>query len=89
MTAFVKDEGINLISMVTTLGSIVDYCLLKLQWVHEGACFGHIVFKAYQCDINDEKVIVGLKHVNLKVGQGSLQKNHMDEDWEKKGKTRK
>jgi hypothetical protein len=27
---FVKNEGSNLMSMATTLGSIVDYCPLKL-----------------------------------------------------------
>ncbi len=30
MIAFVKDEGNNLMFMVTTLCSIVDYCPLKL-----------------------------------------------------------
>ncbi len=31
LIAFVKDEGNNLLSMVTTLRSIVNYCPLKLQ----------------------------------------------------------
>jgi hypothetical protein len=47
MIAFVKDEGNNLMSMATTLHSIVDFHLLKLQRVYEGTCFGHIIFKAY------------------------------------------
>ncbi len=46
MIAFVKDEGSNLMSMATTLCSIVDCHLLKLQWVYEGTCFGHIMSKA-------------------------------------------
>lgn len=71
MIAFMKDEGVNMMSMVTTLGSIVDCHLLKLQQVYESACF---VFKAYYCDINYEKVTIGLKHVNLKVAPCSLQK---------------
>jgi len=32
-------------SMATTLRSIVDCCPLKLQWVCEGMCFGHIMSK--------------------------------------------
>jgi hypothetical protein len=37
-------------------------------------CFGHIMFKAYQYATNDEKVIVGLKQVDVKATQGNLQK---------------
>jgi hypothetical protein len=32
------------------------------------------MFKAYLYTTNDEKVSANLKHVNVKVGQGSLQK---------------
>jgi hypothetical protein len=46
MIKFVKDENINLMSMATTLCFIVECCLLKLQWVYEGMCFGHIMSKA-------------------------------------------
>jgi hypothetical protein len=46
MIVFVKDEGNNLMSMATTLRSIVDCHLLKLQRVYESTCFGHIMFKA-------------------------------------------
>jgi hypothetical protein len=74
MIAFVKDEGNNLMFMATTLYSIVDCCPLKLQRVYEGPCFGHIMSKAYQYVTNDEKVIAGLKQVNVKATQGNLQK---------------
>ncbi len=74
MITFVKDEGINLMFMTTTLCSIVDCHHLKLQRVYEGMCFGHIMSKAYQYATNDEKVIVGLKQVNVKVAQRNLQK---------------
>jgi hypothetical protein len=47
MITFVKDEGINLMSMATTLHSTVDCHPLKLQWVYEGMCFGRIMSKAY------------------------------------------
>ncbi len=72
MITFMKDEGINLMSMVITLRSIVDCHLLKLQWVYKGTCFGHIMFKACQYATNDEKVTTGLKQVNVKVAQGNL-----------------
>jgi hypothetical protein len=45
MIAFVKDEGNNLISMVTTLCSIVNYRLLKLQQVYEGMCLVTLCLK--------------------------------------------
>jgi hypothetical protein len=61
MITFVKDESNNLMSMVIELHSIVDYCPLKLQWVYECMCFGHIMFKAYQYATNDEKVTTSLK----------------------------
>ncbi len=66
MITFVKDEGNNLISMAITSRSIVDYCPLKLQWVYEGMCFGHIMSKACQYATNDEKVTAGLKQINVK-----------------------
>ncbi len=74
MIIFVKDEGINLMFMATTMCSIIDCHYLKLQRVYEGMCLGHIMFKACQYAINDEKVIVGLKQVDVKATQGNLQK---------------
>ncbi len=61
MIKFVKDEGINLISMATTLCFVVDCHLLKLQQIYEGTCFGHIMSKACQYATNDEKVTTCLK----------------------------
>ncbi len=46
VVVFLKDETINLISIVTTLDYIVDCHLLKLQWVYEGFCCIHVMFKA-------------------------------------------
>jgi hypothetical protein len=74
MIVFVKDEGNNLMFIATTLRSIVDCRLLKLQWVYEGTCFGHIMSKAYKYVINDEKVTKGLKQVNVNVAQRNLRK---------------
>ncbi len=82
MIAFVKYEGNTLLSMAT-LHSIVNYCLLKLQQVNEGTCFGHLMSKAYQYAINDEEVIARLKQVNLKATQNNLQKANT---WTKKSR---
>jgi len=73
MIAFVKDEGNNLMFMATTLCSIVACRPLKLQWVYEGMCLGHIISKAYQYAINGEKVIASLKYVSVKATQRNLQ----------------
>jgi hypothetical protein len=45
--AFVKDEGIDLIVMATTLHSIVDYIPLDFFSIYDGTCFRHVMFKAY------------------------------------------
>jgi hypothetical protein len=43
----VKDEGINLMFMVTTLHSIIDCHILKLQWIYDSSmCFDCIMFEA-------------------------------------------
>jgi hypothetical protein len=43
--AFVKNEGNNLTTMVTTLCSIVDCEPLNLQWFYEDTCFGWVLQK--------------------------------------------
>ncbi len=63
--AFVKDESNNLGSMVTTLWIIIDFELLKLLWVYEGTCFGHVMFKL-QYVANDDKVFVSFILVTWK-----------------------
>jgi hypothetical protein len=63
---FVKDESNNLMFMATTLCHVVDCCPLKLQWVYESTCFGHIMFKAFQYATTDEKVTIGLKQRTYK-----------------------
>ncbi len=47
LIAFVKDEGIDLIVMATTLHSIVDCKLLKFFNIYNNKCFGHVMFKVY------------------------------------------
>ncbi len=64
--AFVKYEVRNLGFMVMTLQSIVDCKPLKILYVYEGICFGHIMFKYYQYATNDDKVYVKLTLVSVK-----------------------
>jgi hypothetical protein len=45
---------------------------LELQWVYKGSCFGHVMSKACQYGTNDDKVVIGLKHVSVKNVQFSL-----------------
>jgi hypothetical protein len=64
--AFVKDESINLSTMVAVMHSIIDYEPLKIFRIYEGTCFGHVVSKASQYVTNDDKIFVGLKNVSVK-----------------------
>jgi hypothetical protein len=74
MIFFVKDEGNNLGTMATTLCSIIDYELLKFLQVYEGTCFGHVMFKICQYELNDDKAFVGQTLVSVKDAQTGLQK---------------
>jgi hypothetical protein len=71
IVAFVKDEGSNLASMATTWHSIIDCELLNLPQVYEGICFGHVLSKACQYSMNDDKVSMELRQVSLKDAQTS------------------
>jgi hypothetical protein len=70
--AFVKDENINLSTMVTTMCSIINYEPLKILRVYEGTCFGHVTSKACQYATNDDKMFVGLQNVSVKEAQSGL-----------------
>jgi hypothetical protein len=52
--------------MATTLNFIINYELLKSLRVYEGTWFGHVMFKAYHSNTNDNKVFVRLQHVSVK-----------------------
>ncbi len=67
-----KNEGNNLGTMVVALKSIIDCELFKLLQVYEGTCFRHVMFKACQCAMNDDKVSMGLISVNVKDTQIGL-----------------
>jgi hypothetical protein len=58
--------------MVATLDSIIDCELLNLPQVYKGICFGHVLFKASQYFMNDDKVFMGLRQVSVKDAQTIL-----------------
>ncbi len=66
MIIFVKYEGNNLGTLFITLRSIIDCELLKLLWVYESTCFGHVMFKTCQYATNDDKISMGLTLVSVK-----------------------
>jgi hypothetical protein len=63
--AVVKDKGNNLGTMDITLCSIIDCEPLKPLQLYEGICFRHVMSKAYQYAMNDDKVFVNLTLVNV------------------------
>ncbi len=50
--------------MATTLQSIIKHEPLKLLQVHEGICFGHVMFKVCLYATNDDKVSKSLTLAN-------------------------
>jgi hypothetical protein len=72
--AYVKDEGVNLNTMIATLKSIVSCEIFGAMKSFKGTCFGHAFFKACQYEIVEEKVSKGLKYVSIKFAQVDLQK---------------
>jgi len=52
--------------MVIALHSIVDCELLNFPHAYEGTCFGHVLFKACQYSMNDEKCSMELRQVNVR-----------------------
>ncbi len=47
---------------------------LNLLQVYEGTCFGHVLSKTCQYSMNDDKISMGLKQMNVKDAQLGLQK---------------
>jgi hypothetical protein len=43
--------------MTTSLQFIVDYKPLKISWVYESTCFGHVMSKACHYATNDDKAL--------------------------------
>jgi len=70
--AFVKYEGSNLNTMATALCFIIICQPLKFNHVYEGTYFGHVMSKACQYVINDDKVSKSLMQVNVKDAQADL-----------------
>jgi hypothetical protein len=70
---FVKDEGINLKTMATTLKSLISCEVLDLKSLFDSACFGHAMSMATQYDTNDDKISMDLKPISVKSSQTSFQ----------------
>ncbi len=66
--AYVKDEGANLNTLITTLTNIV-YCVpLQLPQPYATICHGHAMSKCCQYVTNDLKVCGGMQKVSIKDG---------------------
>jgi hypothetical protein len=73
MITFVKDKGINLKIMTTTLKNIISCDMLDLPTPFARTCWGHVMSKVTQYATNDSKVCGGLREANLKSTQSKLQ----------------
>jgi hypothetical protein len=67
--------------MAPTLCSIIDYEPINLPWVYEGTCFGPMFFFKCQYAMNDDKVSMDFRQVNVKNAQVGLQNTI---SWKKK-----
>ncbi len=85
---YVKDEGTNLNSLVSTFTNIISCALLQLVTPFNGTCFGYVMSKACQYATNDTKIGVGMKEVNVAKIQSALQKKplHGQRSWGRVGK---
>jgi hypothetical protein len=62
-------EGINLVSMTTTLKFVISCEALSLLVPFDGACFGHVMSKASQHATNDDKISKNLALISVKSTQ--------------------
>jgi hypothetical protein len=60
--AYVKDEGLGLNSMTTTLKLIINHEVLGLKKSSNGTCFGHAFSKIYYYVISEERVCKNLMY---------------------------
>jgi hypothetical protein len=61
----VKDEATNLNTLASTVTNIVSCAPLQLVAPFNGTYFGYIMFEACQYAINDTKIGIGMKEVNV------------------------
>ncbi len=69
--SYVKDKGLNLNTLTSSLTYVVSYSSLWLACPFVGSCFGHAMSKVAQYATNDTKKFL---EVSLKEVQSSLQK---------------
>jgi hypothetical protein len=60
VTAYVKDEGANLNTLIIRLTSIISCVPLQLPQPHVAICYGHAMLKCCQYATNDLKVCGGM-----------------------------
>jgi len=71
--AWVKDEGSNLTTLERALQLTVSCDVLDMKQPHVGTCFGHVMSKACQYAIDDEKVCREMTKLSLRFAQTTLQ----------------
>ncbi len=71
--AFVKDEGVFLNAVTSTLRYVVSYDILGLEESFNGSRFGHVFSKACQYGIVEEKNYKDMKFVSIKNAQSNIQ----------------
>ena len=71
--AWVKHEGSNLTTLERALQLTVSCDVLDIKQPYIGACFGHVMSKAYQYATDDEKVCRDMTELSLRFTQAALQ----------------
>ena len=74
MLAYVKDEGVDLNMLATSLKFVVKCKPLEIDEPYHGTCFGHVMFKACQNGTNDIVLCARMTCVSLKDAHATLQK---------------
>jgi hypothetical protein len=70
---YVKDEGINLAIMTTSLKFVISCDTLSLPIHFYDACFGHVMSKVAQYATNGDKISKELMPISMKFAQTSFQ----------------
>ncbi len=70
---YVKDEGINLAIMTTSLKFVISCDALSLPIHFDDACIGHVMSKVAQHATNGDKISKELTPISMKFAQTSFQ----------------
>ncbi len=72
-----KDEGINLAIMTTSLKFVISCDTLSLPIHFDDACFQHVMSKVAQYATNGDKISKELMPISMKFAQTSFQSHIM------------